>query len=649
MAEQVTQVLGIVGIKNMGTYNPETYYEKLNVVTYNGSSYCAKTNVVGVAPTNTEYWQLYAEKGDKGETGDTGPQGPKPVKGVDYYTQEDKAEISNEISTDVADEVSTQVGSLTSATPLIASSTSDMNDTTRIYVNITDGKWYYYNGTAWTAGGVYQSTGIADNSITIFKLDELLQNNFTKEYNNVNFEMNTDGFCKIAYGEFVIDDNNEYKYGVVNLDNNTIYEFTGFNYFYLCGLIVTDNEDNIIYSTREQSSAKTGSTPVHLIFKTNQPNLKAYISKGLTDTAWTDFMKNNIILNKFDNITPNYKNNNLEYLKNVDGAFIARNSTLNNIPVETSGEDTNYKIYKMNKGISYSIKTANLWQVAGIVITDNDYKVKYCSSSSYHNTIEYIDYDFTATDDGYIFLSNVPERFTPTIELNNYFNFLINKLEGFENNNLYTGKKWAAMGDSLTDKNTLGTNVNNYFDYVKNKLDLNATNYGHGGSGYKARYAYNQAFYQIAETLDSDVNVITIFGSFNDTYTTLNNFPFGTIDDTTTDTIFGSMNVTFDTLIENYPNAVIGVIIPTPWSDRNSINCTDSDMEKAETYVSGLKQICEKRSIPYLDLYTKSNLYPWDSTFNSLFFKNSDGCHPNTNGHKKIAGQIEQFIKRILY
>lgn len=30
---------------------------------------------------------------------------------------------------------------------------------TNIYVVIADGKWYYWNGSAWTAGGIYQSTG----------------------------------------------------------------------------------------------------------------------------------------------------------------------------------------------------------------------------------------------------------------------------------------------------------------------------------------------------------------------------------------------------------------------------------------------------------------------------------------------------------
>lgn len=42
---------------------------------------------------------------------------------------------------------------------------SEMTDTTKTYVNTTDGYWYYYNGTQWVQGGVYQSTVIEENSI----------------------------------------------------------------------------------------------------------------------------------------------------------------------------------------------------------------------------------------------------------------------------------------------------------------------------------------------------------------------------------------------------------------------------------------------------------------------------------------------------
>lgn len=55
-----------------------------------------------------------------------------------------------------------EIQALASGSPLAASSTSGMTDTSRIYVNTTDGYWYYYNGTAWTQGGVYQQTVIND-------------------------------------------------------------------------------------------------------------------------------------------------------------------------------------------------------------------------------------------------------------------------------------------------------------------------------------------------------------------------------------------------------------------------------------------------------------------------------------------------------
>jgi len=106
MAEPITQILGIVSIKNKGEYDSDTNYEKLNVVTYQGSSYCAKTSVQGVLPTDTDYWDLLAEKGDKGDPGDT------PVKGVDYYTVADKLELENSLTQDVKDEVSLQTASL---------------------------------------------------------------------------------------------------------------------------------------------------------------------------------------------------------------------------------------------------------------------------------------------------------------------------------------------------------------------------------------------------------------------------------------------------------------------------------------------------------------------------------------------------------
>lgn len=66
---------GRVRFVSRGTYNNSTQYYLFDLVDYNGSSYIAKENSLGNLPTNTQYWQLIAEKGNTGSTGQTGPVG----------------------------------------------------------------------------------------------------------------------------------------------------------------------------------------------------------------------------------------------------------------------------------------------------------------------------------------------------------------------------------------------------------------------------------------------------------------------------------------------------------------------------------------------------------------------------------------------
>ena len=68
------------------------------------------------------------------------------------------------------DAINTRVDSAVSGSPLVASSTSEMTDTDRVYVNTTDGKWYYYDGDSWEIGGTYQSTALASDSIYSYQM-----------------------------------------------------------------------------------------------------------------------------------------------------------------------------------------------------------------------------------------------------------------------------------------------------------------------------------------------------------------------------------------------------------------------------------------------------------------------------------------------
>lgn len=74
----------------------------------------------------------------------------------------DAIEIMNEAVDEGITEAAAMVG-----TPLVASTASDMEDTTKIYVytgsetGYVNGNWYYWNGSAWASGGVYH--GVPSN------------------------------------------------------------------------------------------------------------------------------------------------------------------------------------------------------------------------------------------------------------------------------------------------------------------------------------------------------------------------------------------------------------------------------------------------------------------------------------------------------
>lgn len=88
---------------------------------------------------------------------------------------DDITDFKNDINSNVATQnvkinnIENLVDNAVSGSPLVATSTSEMTDTTRVYVNTTDGNWYYYDGDSWEIGGTYQATGISDATQIPFK------------------------------------------------------------------------------------------------------------------------------------------------------------------------------------------------------------------------------------------------------------------------------------------------------------------------------------------------------------------------------------------------------------------------------------------------------------------------------------------------
>lgn len=57
-----------------------------------------------------------------------------------------------------------------------------------IYLVEADGHWYYWNGGAWTDGGTYQATEIADGSVTRAKLADALKSKMLLQYESTDYK-----------------------------------------------------------------------------------------------------------------------------------------------------------------------------------------------------------------------------------------------------------------------------------------------------------------------------------------------------------------------------------------------------------------------------------------------------------------------------
>ena len=203
---------------------------------------------------------------------------------------------------------------------------------------------------------------------------------------------------------------------------------------------------------------------------------------------------------------------------------------------------------------------------------------------------------------------------------------------------IWSNKKWAMLGDSLTEYNSKASM--HYYDYIKGCTGIKVENLAVSGTGYAKGGSYN--FATLSANVPSDADVVTIFGSFNDLSSGVS---LGTVTDTGTSTIAGCINTTLDNIQTAIPLANIGVIAPTPWS-----NTQPTTSGSAFEYVEMIKAICNRRSIPFLDLWRESNLRPWDSDFLPYAYSNDGdaGVHPDNNGHKLIAPRIKAFLESLL-
>lgn len=210
---------------------------------------------------------------------------------------------------------------------------------------------------------------------------------------------------------------------------------------------------------------------------------------------------------------------------------------------------------------------------------------------------------------------------------------------------VWSGKKWVAFGDSLTDE-TINADKK-YYRYIEEKTGITVVVMGAGGTGYYKGYDSGTAYGQRMASVPADADIITIFGSVNDWHTKSAGVAMGNASDTMeAGTLAGYINECIDVAIEKAPYAQIALVTPM---DYNGL--PDDTLEGIANII---KAVAAYRKIKCLDLYHESGFRVRNPIFAAVYTTDYSTTaesygHPSNLAHEQlIAPEFMELLKRML-
>lgn len=487
-----------------------------------------------------------------------------------------------------------------------------------IYVVTADGNWYFWKvSTAeWVSGGVYQSTQLADGSITYPKINNALINRYY-DPNNLLFTANAIQRGK-SYSTYYIN-NSAFTCFEINVTSGTTYYFTNVRYISKSGTIIVNGLDT------------TG-----IISYTADFTGTLYVTYRNQDSGWimtTQSDLTGIQGYKFNGVNSELKN----YLGNDNLLFNAKQFLRNKQYTTYMQDSTTTCVFSIDvvSGTTYYIYPGFRWlSKDGAILTGGNGTQYGSGPVAYTSNFTgkmYI--TFRNQDDGYVVTTN-----SDYMKVRGFY---------FSNNEKLDKIKIRTFGDSIM----YGSSLNGVgpVDLLQRKYQqIRNTNNAVSSSTLQK----NTGYPCIVETMINS-NIITdnpdivIFdGMRND----IGKSTLGTFDDSFdwetngyTDSFVHAFEYFVGYIMENIPTCKIIYLIPN-----TSLSATLDDEKE---YIDMIKLLCFKWSIPVVNVYEEGNLNPRIREQLLLYTDTTsaeDGTHPNEAGYNKAyVPLIYDMIQKI--
>lgn len=535
----------------------------------------------------------------------------------------------------------TEVQAVASGSPAgvyatIAALTSADPDHSKIYVVTADGHWYYYNGSAWTDGGIYQSA-LNNNDMNLLKRN----NNSTLKslYEQINFNKNAfDGeyshdFYSASTGEHT-STNQKYVSNVNIIDvvaESTLkYELPSISTNEMQGIywIWYNNDSFISYSYKSglNGSVNVPSSANKLRFEISYMNnididdtVNIIIYTTNEEDSRTKFNKiNNEILTLTNNIN-NLPKKFIGIKQNIIKETKCMNKSKTLVDLSSLGLESYHTVINVEEYTYYNIKASgSIWYPPFIFFDEDDnYLSDYYTISGDSRTGNIsIDYNVI-----------IPQNAVKMV-INTFYNYIELFLLELKEVGLSVmpQQKYIAFGDSVCRGNHPDASKSIYawpemFGNIHNLITINQA---HGGQGFLNTTYYNKTILQEINDMDlSDVNLVTISAGINDAG---NGFTIGEITDTGTTSIMGMLYNCITTIMTKNPKIQIIVTGTTKQNGRYSTRLEEINIKM------GL--LCEQYGIAFVDMHNQPINQFNGITGGSL---TSDGTHFNDDGYLLLS------------
>lgn len=199
------------------------------------------------------------------------------------------------------------------------------------------------------------------------------------------------------------------------------------------------------------------------------------------------------------------------------------------------------------------------------------------------------------------------------------------------------GKKVTLNGDSIAFG--AGTGGTGFMDYIASNYNMTLDKKAVSGAtiaNLSSRYPDKHCICTSIDTMAEDANYIIFEGGYNDWFLwtqigTLTDTMSGDLDDTK---FYGALESICRQALAKWENGKIGFIIThkinDAWRTQKQEGATYPTLDG---YYQAIKNVCEKYSIPYLDLSKVSRLNTELQNYKKYTY-NSDGVHPTKDGYQ---------------